>query len=175
MLRVVSQKFGSALLLLAACGGQQPPVADEAALPSALLDLALIERVSGDDARTLIAHLHPGPLAPAESDVGFYASDAYRAVLYVSRFGSADTAYAQLAMMARLIARGRGGFGHHVESEVGGVMVHATLGQGRVHYFYSREAELVWLAADPPVARNLLAELLQVPVDSLPAVPDPGG
>jgi hypothetical protein len=162
------------LLLLSACGREPPPV-QVGGLPPSVLDLNLIERAGGDPARALIARLHPGPLAPAESEVGFYGSGDRRAVLYVSRFASADTAHAQLAMMAAMIGRGRGGFGHHSEVAIGGTAVHATLGQGRAHFFYTRGAEVVWLAADPAIARPALAELLSVPLDSIPHADPSGG
>jgi hypothetical protein len=100
--------------------------------------------------------------------VGFYASGDDRAVLYLSRFPDADTARAQLASMAAMIGRGRSGFGHHAETEIGGTVVHAVLGQGRAHFFFARDREVVWLAADPAVARPALAELLGVAVDSIP-------
>lgn len=168
-------RHSTLLLLLGACGSAPPPARDTPPLPPALGSLTLVARTAGEDARDLIAHLHPGPLAAGESEIGFYASAEDRAVLFVSRFGSADTAAAQLAMMARLIDLGRGGFGHHAEAAVGGVTLHATLGQGRVHYFFARNGDVVWLAADTPVARAAVAGLLDVPEDSLPGPPDAGG
>jgi hypothetical protein len=158
----------AALIALASCGGTPPSDRETRALPDSLNGLALIQSAAGEDAQRLIASLHPGPLAPAESDVGFYASDDERAVLYVSRFPSADTAQAQLSLMSAMIGRGRAGFGHHTETEIGGTVVHAALSQGRAHFFFTRNREVVWLAADPETARGALGQLLGVSVDSLP-------
>jgi hypothetical protein len=158
-----------AVLALASCGGTPPPDGETRALPDTLSGLALTRSVSGEEAQGLIAYLHPGPPAPAESEVGFYASDGERAVLYVSRFPSADTARAQLSLMSAMIGRGRAGFGHHTETEIGGIVVHAALSQGRAHFFFTRDRDVVWLAADPELARAALAELLDIPLDSLPA------
>jgi hypothetical protein len=157
-----------ALLVLTGCGGTPPSGGESPTLPDTLGGLALTQNVSGGEAQTLIAYLHPGPLAPAESDVGFYASEGERAVLYVSRFPSADTAQAQITLMSAMIGRGRGGFGHHTETDIGGTVVHSALSQGRAHFFFARDREVVWLAADPETARGALAQLLGVPVDSLP-------
>jgi hypothetical protein len=130
--------------------------------------MSLIESVSGDEAQNLISQLHPGPLAPAESQVGFYAAGDDRAVLYLSRFAEADSARAQLEMMSAMIGRGRAGFGHHTEIDMAGTVVHAVVGSGRMHFFFTRQNELVWLAADPALARAALAELLGVEVESMP-------
>ena len=158
----------AALIALASCGGTPPFVVGRPTLPDSLDGLALTQSASGEEAQRLIASLHPGPLAPAESEVGFYASGDDRAVLYVSRFPSADTAQAQLRLMSAIIGRGRAGFGHHTETEIGGTVVHAALSQGRAHFFFTRDREVMWLAADPETARGALAQLLGVPADSLP-------
>jgi hypothetical protein len=154
---------------LAACqGAPRPSPGESSALPPTLHGLTLVRSVSGEDARDLIAQLHPGPLAPAASEVGFYAAGPERAVLYVTRFPSADLAQAQLDRMAATIGHGRGGFGHHTEATVGDIVVHRALGQGRAHFFFTRNSEVVWLAADDAVARMALAALLGLSVDSLP-------
>jgi hypothetical protein len=156
------------LAVLPACAGDRPPVADSSGLPDTVGGMAKVQSVTGQEARDLIGLLHPGPLAPAESEVGFYATDADRAVLYVSRYGSADTARQQLQLMSAVIGRGRGGFGHYSETEIGGTVVHAALGQGRSHFFFTRDREVVWLAADPEPARAALADLLHLDTDSIP-------
>jgi hypothetical protein len=106
-------------------------------------------------------------MAPAESRVGFYAAGDQRAVLYVSRYPSGDEAEAQLGQMASAIGQGRGGFGNHTQVDIGGTVVHSVVGQGRTHYFYVRDGDVVWLAADPGVSQVALAALLD-------AVPDSG-
>lgn len=167
--------LAAGILALAACRDAPRPSRDEhSALPPALHGLALIQSVSGEEAAGLIAGLHPGPIAPAASEVGFYAAGSERAVLYVSRFAAPATAAAQLERMAATIGSG-GGFAHHTVTTVGGVVLHRALGQGRAHFFFMRSAEVVWLAADATVARVALAAVLGVSVDSLPdALPEPG-
>jgi hypothetical protein len=156
------------LVLLAGCAGTPAPSDEVLALPESLHDLALVQAVSGTEAQNLIAHLHPGPLAPAESQVGFYASGENHAVLYVSRFPERPLAQAQLDAMSAAIGRGRGGFGHHTETEIGRTVVHSAVGQGRMHFFFTRDREVLWLVADAEPAREALAELLRLPLDSLP-------
>ena len=36
-----------------------------------------------------------------------------------------------------------------------------AIGQGQIHYFYRRGADVFWVAADPPVAREVIARLLR--------------
>jgi hypothetical protein len=136
-------------------------------VPDRLHGLVLVERMSGSDAQQLIALLHPGPLAPAESRVGFYAAGEQRAVLYVSRFPSEEAAAEQLGQMASAIGHGRAGFGSHTEADIGGTVVHSVVGQGRTHYFYVRDGDVVWLAADAGVAQMALTALFGTGPDSI--------
>jgi hypothetical protein len=155
----MSRRAGiAAFILLAGCA-VAPAREASVDLPDRLDGLRLVERVSGTQARQLIARLHPGPLAPADSRVGFYQVGALRAVLYVSRFPTGEAAEEQLGRMAAVMVHGRGGFGNHIETDIGGTVVHAVVGQGRTHYFYARNGDVVWLAADPGVAEMALATL----------------
>lgn len=169
MRQAIARGSGLVLLfLLTGCPGQPSDAGRGPILPETLGGLALVERATGDQARDLITQLHPGPLAPAESEVGFYASGDDRAILYVSRFARADTAMAQLETMSAMIGRGRGGFGHHAEAEIAGTVVHMVMGQGRAHFFFRQDREVVWVSADPETGRGALSQLLGVAPDSIP-------
>jgi hypothetical protein len=145
-------------------------------LPAELHGLQLVESRVGDDASELIAGMHEGDsLAPGESEVGFYGTDDMRAVLYVSQFATEEDAHAQFVAMSLGIGGGSSGYGHHTQSEIGGLKVHSVFGRGQIHYFYTSGPDVTWLAAPPAVARPLLAELLEIAVDSIPTLLTPPG
>ena len=64
------------------------------------------------------------------------------------------------------IERGRanaeGRFVHLRAREQDGLTLYSALGLGQVHYFYRSGATVVWLATDPPVARQALADTLRL-------------
>ncbi len=153
-------------LLVAGCGGNEGDAA--LFLPEQIHGLPLIESQSGGDAAQAIGSLHEESVAPTESYIGTYGPEDLRMVLYVSRFGSADDARAQLAAMSERIGSGSSGYGHHTEYHIGGIEVHAVFGQGQIHYFYARDADLTWLATPPMLSRPVLGELLGIAVDSIP-------
>ena len=68
---------------------------------------------------------------------------------------------AQIERMATGIRARKTPFSHLKSSERNGTTVYSALGEGQIHYFYRRGADVIWLAADPPVAREAVQYLLQ--------------
>ncbi len=106
---------------------------------------------------------------------GHYGTDAMGAVIYVSRFASAEEADSQQVAMASGIGRGSGGYGHHQRFRVTGTRVDMVFGFGRIHYFYTQGEHLMWLGTHPSLARAALAQLMGVPLDSVPTVEEVTG
>ena len=65
---------------------------------------------------------------------------------------------------------GTAGYGHHSRADIIGISVHTVFGRGTINYFYARDADLVWLAVPPPIARAALAEVLGIEVDQIPTL-----
>ncbi|MFQ6675745.1 MAG: hypothetical protein ACE5LH_05300 [Fidelibacterota bacterium] len=89
-------------------------------------------------------------------------------MLYVSKFGSGSKANKVLRDMSERIGEGSSGFGHHTVFTVTGEDIHLVLGQGQVHYFFSRDRYLYWLAINRDMARAALSELLGVDLEAIP-------
>ena len=137
-------------------------------LPRVLHGLALMDTRSGPEAAQVIEHQHPGAAVPRENYVAAYGPPEMRATIYVSRYGSPDSADAQATAVAQRLANGGNGFGHYSEFSVKGKTVRSVFGPGAVNYFYVRDGDLMWLTVPPMLARPGLAELLGAPVDSIP-------
>lgn len=170
-----SSPFARAWVLaaaVAAVGGcREVPrgvASDGSPLPDSLHALRLVDLQTGADAARIMERLHGKEVAPLRSWIGSYAGHGASAELYVSRYDSGRHATADLEAMSARIGPGTPVFGHHRTIVVAGQTVHATLGQGGVHYFFVREADLFWLTVSPAVARPALAQLLEVPLDSIP-------
>jgi hypothetical protein len=145
------------LPLLAACGAL-PSTA--VSLPESLGRLNLEHAITGDEASREIERLHARAVGPRRNAIGDYRGAAGNATLYVSRYDSASAARADGHRMAEGIERGNPVFAHYQVREMDGVRVSMCLGMGQAHFFFFRNAELYWLAADYGVAQETLEALV---------------
>ncbi len=129
--------------------------------PERLAGLALAHAVRGKDALQAIDRLHGKALAGAQAYVAHYEKDSVVAMLYVARPARASATRTQVETMAAGIGTGKTPFFHLKCQERGGTTVYSALGEGRIHYFFSRGADVVWLAADPDIARQALESVLR--------------
>ncbi|UCC72634.1 MAG: hypothetical protein JSV86_20120 [Gemmatimonadota bacterium] len=161
---------------LLCCAEPRAPQAGTDLLPQQVHGLQLSESRSGERAAGFIGRLHGKSVAPLESHVGLYGRGGMQAVLYVSRFASRQEALTQADAMVARIAAGVPGYGHYSHFSVAATVVYSTFAQGQVHYFFAKDIDLTWLAATPKLARPAIAELLNVSIDSIPALgSSPGG
>ena len=123
--------------------------------------LQLVHAVRGNEALQAIDRLHGKALAATDGYVAHYESNGLVAMLYVSRPPRSSMTSAQIEKMALGIRAGKTPFTHLKSSERNGMTVYSALGQGRIHYFYRRGADVIWIAADPPVAKEVVEYLLQ--------------
>ena len=129
--------------------------------PKTVGALRLVHALRGNEALQAINRLHGKELAAAEGYVAHYERNSLVAMLYVSRPASPTMAAAQVERMATGIRAGKTPFSHLKSSDSYGTTVYSALGQGQIHYFYRRGADVIWIAADPPVAREVVEYLLQ--------------
>jgi len=146
-------------LLLAACAAPPP-------IPSALGGLPRTHTLQGGDALREINRLHGKSIPSRDGFVAHYERDGAVAMLYVSRAYLGPIARWQLSRMVAGIRRGasnaEGRFTHLKAREQDGLALYSALGLGQIHYFYRSEATIVWLAADPEVARQALADTVRL-------------
>ena len=156
-------------LTATACQGGQT-AGDAGPLPTEIHGMELVEVESGPDASGVLEQMHASGAAPeADNYVGRYGTEEMGAVVYWSRFATADEASEQRVAMSRGIGSGAGGFGHTTRFRGGSKWVQITFGQGKVHYFWDDDVDLVWITlSDAAVARPVLAEMLQTTTDSIP-------
>ena len=124
--------------------------------PEAVGALRLVHALRGKEALQAIDRLHGRGLAGTDAYVAHYKRDGFIATPYASRPASASMTEAQIEKMVTGIRAGKTPFHHPKASERDGTTVYSALGEGQIHYFYRRGADLTWIAADPLVAREVL-------------------
>lgn len=127
-------------------------------LPEELAGLPLAHSQQGAEARAEIERLHGKSLPITDGYVAHYGTQVPSAMLYVSQARDAEMAQQQVEQMTSRIRASNGPFHHLRESTRFGMPVYSTLGQGQVHYYFRRGAALVWVAADPTIAQQALAD-----------------
>lgn len=156
--RGVSTLVGSTVLAFFLSGYAQ---AAQLEPPKTLGTLKLAHALRGKEALQAIDRLHGKALAGADGYVAHYERNGLVAMLYVSRPAESSMTGAQIERMATGIRTGRTPFAHLKSYERNGTTVYSALGEGQIHYFYRRGADVTWIAADPPVAKDVLEYLLQ--------------
>jgi hypothetical protein len=154
MMRGGMQRMGLALVLLAAL--TVPASALE--VPRDLAGLTLAHSQQGAQARVEIERLHGKSIPIRDGFVAHYGAQPPVAMLYVSQAQDEGVARQQVEQMTMRIRASNGPFTHLRESTRFGMTVYSTLGQGQVHYYFRRGATVVWVAADPTVAQQALAD-----------------
>ena len=150
----VSRWIGLALLLLAG-----PGIAWSAlSVPQELAGLPLAHSQQGAEARAEIERLHGKGIPITDGYVAHYGNQSPAAMLYVSQARDEKVAQRQVEQMTGRIRASNGPFTNLRESVRFGMTVYSTLGQGQVHYYFRRGAVVVWVAADPTIAQQALAD-----------------
>jgi len=153
MRRVISS-VGLTLLLLV---GLVVP-ASALVVPQELAGLPLAHSQQGAEARAEIERLHGKGIPITDGYVAHYGNQSPAAMLYVSQARDEKVAQRQVEQMTTRIRASNGPFTNLRESVRFGMTVYSTLGQGQVHYYFRRGAVVVWVAADPTIAQQALAD-----------------
>jgi len=148
------QRMGLALVLLAALTVS----ASALEVPRDLAGLPLAHSQQGAEARAQIERLHGKSIPIRDGFVAHYGTQPPVAMLYVSQAQDEGVARQQVEQMTMRIQASNGPFTHLRESSRFGMTVYSTLGQGQVHYYFRRGATVVWVAADPVIAQQALAD-----------------
>jgi hypothetical protein len=146
------------LALFAACAG--PEKAPAPRLPAALGSLALARTIEGVEANKLIYTMHGKATSGSTSAVGFYGGKDSNNVLYVSAFMNDEQARRAFDRMLSKMTAGTAGFSPPVKRP-GPDQIYETTGSGLKHFFYQRGRNVIWWQAEPGIAEEPLATVLQ--------------
>lgn len=133
--------------------------------PGTLGDLKLLHASQGREALQEINRLHGKDIGAKAGYVAHYEKQGAGAMVYVAEASSTDQATRQIDQMRARIQRGDTPFSGLKTLTAAGTTLYSVLGQGQTHYFYRQEANVLWLAADAPVAKQSLAALVAEPTN----------
>ena len=156
------------LLAAAGCGSAGSRAPGRLYFPARLQGLALVDSIGGDAARATLRRMHGKGVAPVDTRIGVYGGEALPTVLYVSHYADSRTASREMRTMVERLGAGSSGFVPRRVFRAAGVQVHEAAGHGQSHYYFARGVQLVWLAAPPDRAADMLAELIGVAKASIP-------
>ena len=155
MIGVRLLSLSSLLLLLLAT----PSFGDDV-MPQSIGSLSLERVQSGEKARQEIDRLHGKQINFRRGYIGTYGNG--RAKLWISEYDSEGEAAEGIGKMAQRIQAGKkGNFWHFREMSIQGVTVNFVVGMGQAHYFFQKGRKIIWLAVDPPLAREAIRDAIE--------------
>lgn len=129
-------------------------------LPQSIAGMALVRDMDGAEAAAIIDRLHHGTVATRANAIGEYEGGGRYATYYVSLYDEPGQAVQAMEDMVAVMSGGGHGFSHLMKRNAPDREFYMALGQGQAHYFFARDAELVWLAVDMEVAEEAVKEVL---------------
>ncbi len=139
-----------------------PLPASENPLPEAIAAMPRQETQTGQEAKQAIQRLHGKAFEFDEGYIGAYKGDAGEATLWISEYGVAEEASADIELMVHKIRTGsQQVFGHFLEQSIEEIPVYFVVGMGQAHYFFHYERLILWLAVEPPVAKEAITDLIE--------------
>jgi hypothetical protein len=149
-------RFAVTLLLLTACGS------GEVLLPQSIGVLRLEKLQAGEEARREIDRLHGKQIAFQRGYIGFYVAENGSAQLWLSEHSSNNEAAEAVEKMASSMTQGeQQNFWHFRQMVVEERKVYFAVGMGQVHYFFQKGAKVIWLAVDPPLAKEAIRDAVR--------------
>lgn len=131
-----------------------------AALPEQILDLPLVNKVTGRQAASEIAALHRKDFPLSSAAVGIYGQE-HQVTLWISGSPVGLMAERMVAAMQDRIARGNSPFTPLGERAQGSRRIYELEGIGQRHFYFQSGKNVVWLAARTEVAEPALDQLLK--------------
>ena len=148
--------FAVTLLLLTTCGSGEVP------LPQSIGALRLKKVQAGEEARREIDRLHGKQIGFQHGYIGFYVAENGSGQLWLSEHGSNSEAAEAVEKMAGSMTQGKQqSFWHFRQIVIEERTLYFAVGMGQVHYFFQKGAKVIWLAVDPPLAKEAIRDAVK--------------
>ena len=114
-----------------------------------------LEKVQyGEEARREIDRLHGKQISLLRGYIGTYEAENGRGQLWVSEHSSEKEAVESIEKMVQGMQQGKQQFWHFRKLKIEQRPVYLAVGMGQAHYFFQNRAKVIWLAVDPPLAKE---------------------
>ena len=131
----------SALAWGAACSA---PSGQDAAPPLAIGAGQQDRLIEGPQARSMVDAMHPTPVAPVSSWVGYYGVGK-GITIYASKFNDPAQAQSSIEAMKTTMGQDKSGFTPPESQMVARQAGFHTTGVNKEHFFYTRGSWLIWI------------------------------
>ena len=131
-------------------------------LPQSIGSLRLEKVQLGEEARREIDRLHGKQIDFRRGYIGIYVAENSRGQLWVSEHGSESGAAKAVENMDRSMKQGKQeSFWHFRKIMIEQWPVYVAVGMDQVHYFFQKGVRVIWLAVDPPLAKEAIRDALK--------------
>ncbi len=134
-----------------------PASLNEQGIPAKLSTLSLTQTMTGTEALAEFAQLHGKGFDLVGGYMAHYGKD--QALLWVGQAKDKAAAETMLGEMAQKIGPDNAMFKDLQELNISGRALYSAAGQGQQHFFYAVNDKIVWLAASPDRAPDVLHSL----------------
>ncbi len=128
-------------------------------IPAKLGSLTLTKTTEGAGALSELTQMHGASLDLVGGYRADYAGEGSRATLWVGQAKDSAAAQAMADTMAQKIGSGNPVFSDLQTLNIGERKLYTATGQDQQHFFYAVNDKIVWLAADPDQAPDMLHSL----------------
>ena len=137
-----------------------PATLNNQGIPAKLGPLSLTQTMTGTEALAEFAQLHGKGFDLITGYMAHYGKD--QAILWVGQAKDNGSAQAMLDEMAQKIGPDNAMFKDLQPLDISGRTLYSAAGQGQQHFFYAVNDKIVWLAANPEQAPDVLHSLWSV-------------
>lgn len=136
------------------------PDPEAISVPRVIASLSLSMVKDGPDAVAEITRLHQKDFGAKAGAMGMYGKQGEINV-WVAGFSSNTAAASMMNAMREKIAAGGSPFTPVGSRQLPGRSVYELNGMGQKHFYFQSGARVIWLAANPELAEQALAEILR--------------
>jgi hypothetical protein len=130
-------------------------------LPDEFFGLELKQKLTGDEAKKFVDELHFQEVAPEKNEIGFYDSQAGKAVIYITYYNDERTSHSEYVKMVNKISPENSVFINPEFVAIGGKDIYRCFGMGQSHYVFANGKELYWISIDTNLGRKFIEEYLR--------------
>lgn len=130
-------------------------------LPDEFFGLKLKQKLTGTEAKKFVDNLHFQEVAPEKNEIGFYDSQAGKAVIYITYYSDELTSHSEFKKMVNKISPENSVFINPEFVDIGGKDIYRCFGIGQSHYVFANGKVLYWISVDTNIGRKFIEEYLR--------------
>lgn len=129
-------------------------------IPEVIKEQKLTKKITGEEAKGYVDHLHTGKVAAEKNEIGIYEGDRGKTTIYVSYYHSSQEAEEEGRKMTEKISPENSVFVGGQNIDIDGKQVYRCFGMGQTHFVFTHKKQLIWISVNTVVANKFLSEYL---------------